>query len=70
MSITSTQTGFFRPGLEVGSKEVMDKMMTRLGELEIEPDYILEKPFSEKDILFILKENFPKHEFKAVIERQ
>ena len=48
----------------------MDKMMTRLGELEIEPDYILEKPFSEKDILFILKENFPKHKFKAVIERQ
>jgi CheY-like chemotaxis protein len=46
----------------------MDQMMTRLDELEIEPDYILEKPFSEKDIFIILKENFPKHNFSVKID--
>jgi len=37
----------------------MDQMIEKLKELEIEPDYILQKPFEEDQILPILRERFP-----------
>ena len=43
----------------------LEQMMAKMKELEIEPDYVLEKPFQEDDILPILRERFPDAKFNA-----
>jgi len=46
----------------------MSKMVKRLNDLEIRPDYILKKPFSQEEILHILQESFPQNRFDPVLE--